>query len=40
VAGFVWRAPPLRYFSLTLFALVLLKVVTVDLERVMHFRPF
>jgi uncharacterized membrane protein len=34
IAGFIWQAPPLRYFSLTLFAIVLLKVVTVDLSQV------
>lgn len=33
-AGFVGRAAPLRYFGLTLFAVVLLKVVTIDLSQV------
>ena len=34
VAGFVWRTAGLRYVGLGLFAVVLLKVVTVDLSQV------
>jgi uncharacterized membrane protein len=33
VAGFIWRAAPLWYFGLALFAMVLLKAVTIDLSQ-------